>query len=380
MPKIARPRVEKTVNGKTVSQNEFKKIVTDIIAGHEDGAKAADVADCLGVGWESVEARQVLASTLINMANAGYLRRVAGDRGAYEVTARGEKGTDRFTQFENEICKTMAEHGGLMTRRDIEDEFSDEAFPRVRYAKSNVDRPEIGPGGKKRHRSVADGFSDELREQLIDDDQARRNALAGLRSTLQKSKRIRQNSGKRGLYNLCYDMLARVPQSGRNISTMIKGVGAQAYQIVRLRDPSRMDISENDILETIRPRIFEHVGGVVSDLRALYDFSLDDVVAHPPVAAALAKYKKKDPVRHRDRAKMLMAKDRLDTLPSDAYVFTSILLDYEEGDSFVHMAIDADFIIALADLYRCDAAFLALGVPLGVDIDGETETFEAAED
>lgn len=361
MPKTA---TKKIIYGREVSQREFKQILVETVQKFPEGARVSDIVNTWGEDWDTPVAKHIIALTLTNMTNGGYLKRVEGQRGAFTATRAGLRGSDRTSKFENEVCKAIIESGaGIMKRADIEDIFISEAHPRIPLAKSKVNRPENGPKGNKRHKSAGDSMSTVVREGRIEDAAFRDAAASGLRHLLKTSHRIRRNTGKAGYYNVTYDQLLRTPQPGRNLSLMMRWVGESAAKRVNAAVPGSF-ASATDIFTDLRPIVFRNIARVVTALRELHNFSLEDVVASKPVAAALTNYKNADATRYLTYAKELQRKGHYETLPADGDVFAALLQDFERGDDILFMAIDSDLIAALAELYYCDAAALSLGIVL----------------
>lgn len=353
----------KIIHGRTVNQREFKQAILDAVNMYPDGARAADIVTQWGGGmWDEPEGKHALALTLMNLANGGYLKRVPGARGLFTVTRHGAKGPDRALHFEKEVCKAMIEEGaGIMKRADVEDIFVSESHPRVPHAKANPDRPGIGPRGNSQNRSKGDSMTQAKRESVREDHQFREAAVSNLRRVLKVSSRIRQNTGKTGYYNVTYSQLARVPQPGRNLSMMLRWVGESAAKRAKMF-ASDSSAEPRDIFVYTRPIIFANIGRVVTSLRELHDLSISDLAAVPSVAAALKKYRGADINRFKDHAKSFQAQWGYDEPPSEAEVYAGLLELYEKGNDALHMAIDADLIVGIAEFFYCDPAYLSMGM------------------
>ncbi len=382
---VTRAPIEKTVHGEPVSQTAFRQAVFDAINLYPDGARAGDIQNELGDEWQTKDGRELMAATLNNLKRAGYLDLVEGQRGLFKTTKLATKGADQFERFERDVVKTIADEGGIITMRRLRDIYAPLGVARVRGFSQGKSRRE------QRHRvrkSLSDTMAMEQNKDKLAELKARAkrfdSSTSNIRRVVEKSQRIRQNNRRTGVYHVDYATLARIPQSGRNLSMMMSWVGRSAWKRDYAKD-RHTPLTRTLWYDSLRIPFFQNLGVMVKALRETHGWSLSDVAADSGVSRALARMRGYANTTYQDARVSIKEEEikhggRQDYDPEPALIEETLLYWFEEGHEAMHMAVEPDLVAALAKLYYCDAAFLSLGVIMPEDTDEKVRAGKFGQD
>ncbi|UTC29786.1 hypothetical protein BAJUN_01560 [Bajunvirus bajun] len=187
------PMVEKYVNGRLVTQRQWRKAVVDAIdAGPPEGSTITMIGERLGPAWVEPVNVPILSHTLQNFKRKGIVE--CPSRGVYRVVVNA---VDVFTDHENAILDSIRKRGGVCRWRDIADDFGvrNKDVPLTIEQQAN----ESDAAWRLRfdaHEPINFG----IRSMLV--------------ATIAESDRIRQDFGVPGLYNLPYEELHALPMLG----------------------------------------------------------------------------------------------------------------------------------------------------------------------
>lgn len=251
------PVVQKTIHGQEVSQTVFLRTVAEAISECEGGATAGDLTSMLGEEWSQPQMRQLLASTLINMAGRGTIRRVEGHKGLYVTTNHFRRaGVNQFDTDEQAILTAIRRRGGFCRLKDIMEDFDV--------------RPAGGPEGQADIKGITE-YQRVLR-------------------VIMKSDLIRQDivdpAIGAGIYNVPWSEVAALPLVGRYVVPYIHHTMKEIKLAVGARVTSREWWDERDAF-------FSQVGDAFKRLRKMRGLEAQDVVDLKPVRAAVAEFQRK---------------------------------------------------------------------------------------
>lgn len=251
MPRF--PTVEKTIHGKLVTQTVFLNAILALIQNFPDGARAGDIIGDLGEEWMAPDRKRLLASTLINMAKRGTLVQVENEKGLYRATNFARRnGVNNFDGVEKSILSVIREHGGFCRYKDI------------------LVAHDVNPVGEEKWR-----VSDPIYSRIND--------------VIRKSELIRQDAGERGVYNLPWDECLTLPLRGYYAALLVKTTWEEN------RKPGDTADDRKTGWRALRDSLFYNVGLAFRQLRELRGWSVDDLLAHKPVYAAMAELQRRAP-------------------------------------------------------------------------------------
>ncbi|UTC28692.1 hypothetical protein MARCHEWKA_01790 [Brevundimonas phage vB_BpoS-Marchewka] len=256
--------LEKTLHGKPVTQNVFKRAIADALSRMEEGGGALDVLPFLGEEWDTPAGRKVVSQTLINMWKSGALTRIEGRRGAYTVSGGfHRKGLGMADQIEQSILDSIRKRGGFATFAEIMDDHglrpAGEDFTQVRKQAT-------------RRRYGTDTAEDNALRTAYDPRDT--TGYAQIKKLLRESEVIRQDLLRIGLYNLPQDELNQMTLRGYFGGLMVKMTVAELGGNEKKQSAARDDF-------------FVQVGAVYNAARRSMGIKREDFVRKPKVAAAL---------------------------------------------------------------------------------------------
>lgn len=359
--------IEKTINGQPVTQTEFLRAICETLNKfpEDEGGRMADLVNAFGPEWDNDYGRQLMSNTLTTMRRRGMLQQVGDRKGYYRTTrtaSRERGGVNSFEQTENTLVDVIRMHGGVMKMRDIADYLAPYGAERIKF-QGDYNRGNTRRG--KFHRTEWSRMPKEEREWRVAQGMAYKSHRSQLHNVIAKSLRIRRASDVPGWYSLEPHELLQIPQSSRNLSVLMGTAGRRLAKQAIQRGVA--EARDDDWYAILREPIFRHLGYMIDAVRDLSGMTVEELVAMPVVHKAMERFRGYAQNVWQDMINYIRYSDEINDRmyePSFDEVCRMTYQKYVEGESAVHLALKADFIEAVADVFKLDPNMLSFGVPV----------------
>jgi hypothetical protein len=243
-------RIEKTIHGKPVAHHIFVSAIFAAIEEFPEGAKTADVIVALGPEWDNAPGKKYISTMLINLFNRGVIERI-DEKGAYVSTQFGRRGgVNKFVSDEKSILQAIRAEGGFCQFRDI------------------MEAHDVRPHGS----DTKDYINHPVYQRIV--------------KVIRESELIRQDTLKRGVYNLPWSETLSLPLRGRYAALLIEA------QWEELRGKTPTDQMEKPVnsWRKLRDSFFANVGETFKMARRAKGVSAATMLEDTKVWAAMAKF------------------------------------------------------------------------------------------
>lgn len=336
MPRSKDDGYELTLNGRVVSRGDFMTEIGRFVAERVQ-AKPLEIAELLGPEWLADHDRKhYVATTMVNMANQGWLMRVR--HGVYSLHPHYE--TRKARRLEDQIIDTIRSLGGVARARDILEDFG---------ARPAADKQRSFGG--------------------------RSNGAAGRIFKLMKesSRIVHYNLPKRPRWGLPWNEMAKEPLTGTVAAYLMEMGFLAAIERGEMEGGPRWQSSLQDEIK----EHFNMVGLTFRRARLLFNVEAEDLLADPTLVECLECIKQSHPALtarihadiKNDTQRRAAEESRADDLnyieamrdkETDNFL-AHVLTYFEMGDPAAHQVAPPQFYRAFAARFNMDAAALSRG-------------------
>ncbi|WP_312084042.1 hypothetical protein [Brevundimonas sp.] len=263
--------LQKTIHGKVVTHDAFKRTIVEAITKMQDGAASmADLLPVVGPEWDTAAGRKLLGKTLVNMASGGPLRRSPDTPGIYTVSPGFKRrGVSVADQIEQSVVDSIRKRGGFAKFAEIMDDHG--------LRPHGDDLKELRAIRTRSH------FGTEKPSDAWDRpfDVQNTTGYHQIRHVLSTSEKVRQDfvftgaSGPTtgGWYNLPMDELNQMVLPGQFAGLIVRAT----HEDLQLRGSYMVE----------RDNLFSRVGAVFNAARRARRWSREEFVGRKRIAAAL---------------------------------------------------------------------------------------------